>query len=241
MSAALLLSILLSTALTAKQDARDQDAQAEQRALQATFEEFQAASDARQWAEAERLALNLLQRQRAQWSVNNLAILWTRLGKYAEADALLAEEMERLSALKGQWRQELTRAEEADDAALAERARDSLATLEYEHTVVLERRGLVARAAGEPKRARRYLGSALARGGRDAAQILAHEAWVSGRYAEARALFRGLLLPRAGESAEDLNQIAPWALRGWGLSLLPAARTSDGVGLSTRNPPAIGD
>lgn len=76
-------------------------------------------------------------------------------------------------------------------------------------------RALVAIAAGWEARARDDLGSALARGSRDAAVVLGRVELAAGRFERARALFRSVL---GGEPRQ------PWALRGWGLSMLPSAR-----------------
>lgn len=75
-----------------------------------------------------------------------------------------------------------------------------------------ERRGLLWLGAGDERRARDCLGRALARGSGDAAVVLAWLDLERGRSAQARAGFRpGLYDDPPGA----------WALRGWGLSLLP--------------------
>ncbi|MCP3915800.1 MAG: hypothetical protein GY711_09610 [bacterium] len=84
---------------------------------------------------------------------------------------------------------------------------------------VLQRRAISAAGAGLDERALDYLGSALARGGTDATQILARGALASGQRDRARRLFRTLLGPGPTGTAPA----APWALRGWGMAQLPAA------------------
>ncbi|MDG2143466.1 MAG: hypothetical protein P8N31_07920 [Planctomycetota bacterium] len=72
-------------------------------------------------------------------------------------------------------------------------------------------RGIFALGAGEHQLAREYLGRALCLGSADASAILAREDLAHNHIQSARAGFRAAL---AGNSEH------PWALRGWGLSLL---------------------
>jgi tetratricopeptide (TPR) repeat protein len=231
---AILVGALLAASLAPQENSPEQP----QEAIEVTFERFRDASDAGRFEEAERLGLELLERQRQSWTVNNLVILWTRFGHYDRAQALLEEELARLAQLGRDWRAELARVLEAGDEAAASTARAWRDWIAGERLVLHERSGLFAQARGDHGAARRHLGAALAAGGRDAAQILAHAAFVAGRPAEARSLFRGLLVPRSGESAEDLRQLAPWALRGWGLCLLPAARRTPGAADAAHGPQA---
>ena len=75
-------------------------------------------------------------------------------------------------------------------------------------------RGIIALGSGEPLLAREYMGRAIALGSADAAGILAREDLSLHRMNSARTGFRAAL---AG------NNEHPWALRGWGLSLLGAS------------------
>jgi len=74
------------------------------------------------------------------------------------------------------------------------------------------RRGLLWMGQGEERRARDCLGRALARGSRDAALLLAWMDLEHGRLEGARAGFRAALYD---------DPSGAWALRGWGLALLP--------------------
>jgi tetratricopeptide (TPR) repeat protein len=80
---------------------------------------------------------------------------------------------------------------------------------------LLQARALVAAAAGWRGRERDDLGAALAHGSVDAAVVLGRLALSEGHPGRARAVFRSVL-------REDPPQA--WALRGWGLSMLPRAR-----------------
>jgi len=77
---------------------------------------------------------------------------------------------------------------------------------------IWSRRGIGALAAGDKRRALDYLGRALARGSSDAAVVLARMDLDAGRRRAARIGFRALSWD------EDPGA---WALRGWGLTLLP--------------------
>ena len=107
------------------------------------------------------------------------------------------------------------------DAVLAERL--ARTRVEDERLDLLQRRGLGALGAGRRDLALDLLGRALAAGGADAAQMLGREALASGQRDRAAALFRRLLASR-----QDPAPDTPWALRGWGLALLPppAAHTA---------------
>lgn len=78
--------------------------------------------------------------------------------------------------------------------------------------VLQARLGLLLLGAGQERAARNALGRALAGGSEDAALILGRLALDQGDKASARALFRGQLMEGSGGA---------WALRGWGLTLLP--------------------
>lgn len=82
---------------------------------------------------------------------------------------------------------------------------------------LLERRALVAAGAGDESAQVEFLGRALAAGGVDAQQVLGRRALSAGRLDRARGLFRGLVERRTLEGGVN----APWALRGWGVTLLP--------------------
>ena len=82
----------------------------------------------------------------------------------------------------------------------------------------LERRAIARMGAGRTEAALDDLGRALALGGSDARQILARRALTRGELERARRVFASLL-PPMGE-LEALAR-APWALRGWGLAMLP--------------------
>jgi len=78
---------------------------------------------------------------------------------------------------------------------------------------LFERLGLALQGAGDERAALAPLGSALARGSANAAVVLGRSALREGRLGKARALFRSHL----GEGPAQA-----WALRGWGLSMVPA-------------------
>ena len=73
-------------------------------------------------------------------------------------------------------------------------------------------RGILALGAGRGVSARAYLGRAMALGDPDASAVLAREALARHNLIAARNGFRTSL---------GRTQAHPWALRGWGLSLLP--------------------
>ena len=75
-------------------------------------------------------------------------------------------------------------------------------------------RGIVALGAGDESAGRDYLGRALALGSEDAGLVLARLDLVAGRPVAARRGFRPSILR---------TPQADWALRGWGMALLPAA------------------
>lgn len=90
-----------------------------------------------------------------------------------------------------------------------------------ERVDLLEARAIVAAGAGWRDQERALLGAALARGGEDACQMLGRIALAQGRLARARTLFRRLV-ERAWGTPQKEAAAPPWALRGWGLALLPA-------------------
>ncbi|MFT7486188.1 MAG: hypothetical protein ACI9F9_002043 [Candidatus Paceibacteria bacterium] len=85
-------------------------------------------------------------------------------------------------------------------------------TNKQEQYELLERLGLALRGAGFDKDAQGPLGSAFARGSANAGVVLGRIALQEGRRGQARSIFR-TLLPADPPQA--------WALRGWGLSMLP--------------------
>lgn len=78
---------------------------------------------------------------------------------------------------------------------------------------LLERLGLAIQGAGDERSALGPLGSAFARGSSNAGVVLGRIALREGRVEQARAIFRTLLTQDPPQS---------WALRGWGLSMLPS-------------------
>lgn len=86
-----------------------------------------------------------------------------------------------------------------------------------ERVDVVLRRAIVAAGAGDRAGELAALGRGLVGGGADAYQMLGRLALVEGRAAEARGLFRVLV----DRHATDPAGAPPWALRGWGLALLP--------------------
>jgi len=76
--------------------------------------------------------------------------------------------------------------------------------------------GIATLGFGDEARARDYLGRALAEGSTDAALVLGKAEFESGHAAAARASWRPSILS---------DTPSPWALRGWGLTLLPKAHT----------------
>ena len=113
--------------------------------------------------------------------------------------------------LEGALRRGHSRYAAADAALAAVQPRDAAEAL-----ALLERRALVAGAAGDTARETAFLGAALARGSTDARQVLGFRALRVGARAEAAVHFGVLLDPAV--AARDLP---PWALRGYGLTLLP--------------------
>lgn len=81
---------------------------------------------------------------------------------------------------------------------------------------VWDRLALVARGAGMEELMLDALGQSLVMGSEDALQLLGWEGLLALDHARAASLF-GALLDRAGTAAKEP---APWALPGWGLSLL---------------------
>ncbi len=91
-----------------------------------------------------------------------------------------------------------------------------------ERIELLQRLAIVAAGAGDRDLELASLGHALRLGGDDALQILGKTALFGGERLRARRLF-GAVLQRA--AVRD-TETPPWALRGWGLSLLPRASPS---------------
>lgn len=84
---------------------------------------------------------------------------------------------------------------------------------------LLERLGLALQGSGQERRALAPLGSAFARGSVNAGVVLGRIALREGRLRQARAIFRTLL---------DEDPPPSWALRGWGLAMLPGSPPSTG-------------
>lgn len=87
---------------------------------------------------------------------------------------------------------------------------------------VTVRLALAELGAGRRERARDLLGHALRQGSPDSRQILARMALAQGEFGRARALFGSLLPEMPQPEAPATLESTPWALRGWGLALLPA-------------------
>ncbi len=104
-----------------------------------------------------------------------------------------------------------------------EAARDVLAdhlvsvSAPAERAAVVDRQAIVAAGAGWRSSESSHLGRGLVLGGTDAYQMLARRCLAEGKRADARTLFRVLV----ERSIHDPAQGPPWALRGWGLALLP--------------------
>jgi len=101
------------------------------------------------------------------------------------------------------------------DAVLREHLTRELAPAERLDVVL--RRAIVYAGAGDRGAERAALGRGLVGGGADAYQMLGRLALAAGERAAARDLFRALVDRHAGDPAGA----PPWALRGWGLALLP--------------------
>lgn len=196
------------------------------------FESFGAEIAAKRLENAEKLAVAMRIAQPLPWSASTLGVLWTRLGKYDAAEELLTQEVTaqaaRVAELEQRW---LGSPEEA----LRESLREDLARARADYCSMLERRAVARIGAGRDDQAQHDLGRALSLGGRDAAQILGQQALARGQDATAVQLFRSLLLPRPGEDASQLQELAPWANRGWGLALQNQASHSH-----VKHPPSVG-
>ncbi|MDP6739511.1 MAG: hypothetical protein QF404_05790 [Planctomycetota bacterium] len=83
-----------------------------------------------------------------------------------------------------------------------------------------ERRAIVAAGAGELPIELDWLGRALLQGGTDGLQMRARLALVMGERQRTKGLFR-VLVDRSRGPSPSLGEPPPWALRGWGLALLP--------------------
>ncbi len=201
------------------------------------FPAFLEEAEALRLEAAEELAMAMYAAQPASWSSTTLGVLWTRMGKYAEAERVLSAEIARLDA--GVEEAERKAAGSTDETARAQ-ALGAARALRDERRAMYERRAVSRRGAGRDAQALDDLGRALAEGGRDAAQMLGQNALASGDLETARALFRTLLEPREGETPESLEEAAPWALRGWGLALLtpraaPASTSKGARAVGHRN------
>ncbi len=106
------------------------------------------------------------------------------------------------------------RLEEAD-AVLARRESEHGESLtDAQRHELWSNRGLFALGRGDERAACDWLGRALALGSLDAALMLAREDLADDEFSRARAGFRALLLDEEPHA---------WALRGWGIALLPGA------------------
>lgn len=111
---------------------------------------------------------------------------------------------------------------QAAQAVVQQQLQTTAADAVAERIELLQRLAIVAAGAGDRDLELGSLGRALRLGGDDALQILGKTALFAGERKRARRLF-GALLQR---SAARGTQTPPWALRGWGLSLLPGASPS---------------
>lgn len=109
---------------------------------------------------------------------------------------------------------ELDRSAEVLELALAGES-ESATQLE-----LLERRSIVAAGAGDEAPRLDWLGRALVLGGSDGLQMRARLALALGARERSRVLFR-VLVDRSRGLLPDIDESPPWALRGWGLALLP--------------------
>lgn len=149
------------------------------------------------------------------WSATQLALAYTRAGQHADSERVLSERVEvfetRLAELRGN-------SEPAQSAGLIRGLND-----------LLDRRAMDRLAAGDEAGGLADLGGGLARGSRNARLILGRRALRNSQATdpastarselskiEARRLFSTLLDEEPG--------VAAWALRGWGLTLLPPSR-----------------
>ena len=97
-----------------------------------------------------------------------------------------------------------------------------------------ERRSIVAAGAGDRATQLDWLGRALVLRGADGLQMRARLALALGARERSRVLFR-VLVDRSRGPSPALGQPPPWALRGWGLALLPPGpESSDSSGGATR-------
>lgn len=90
---------------------------------------------------------------------------------------------------------------------------------------LVERRALVAAGAGEREHEAALLGRALGAGSADARQILGFAALRAGDVRGALAHFEVLLAgaPSVEQAPTPARDLPPWALRGYGVALLPRA------------------
>lgn len=97
-----------------------------------------------------------------------------------------------------------------------------------------ERRSIVAAGAGDKATLLDWLGRALVMRGTDGLQMRARLALSIGSSERSRVLFR-ILVDRSRGSLPYLDGPPPWALRGWGLALLPSGpEASDSSGEANR-------
>ncbi len=166
-----------------------------QERLQETFVAFVAEHDAFHGEAALLLAEAMYAHGPGTWSAFCLEGILRRLGRYERAEEVLAGHLETV-------------------------------TVPEQRAQILERRAILAAGAGWRERELDHLGRALALDGLDAQQMLGRLALFEGRKERARVLFRVLVerLRGAREGAGEVTpESIPWALRGWGLALLPPA------------------
>lgn len=167
---------------------------ARQERLQVGFQIFLGAEARRAGVEWLAIAEALFTADRALWSAFCLeGALRKGFGRYDDAERLLAE-------LQAEHRGPEGRAERLE---------------------LIGRRALVAAGAGQAAQERALLGQALGLGSQDARQILGFAALRAGDLVAARAHF-GALFERGTTTTAD-RDLPAWALRGFGVALLPAS------------------
>ncbi|MEZ5974160.1 MAG: hypothetical protein R3E96_04780 [Planctomycetota bacterium] len=126
----------------------------------------------------------------------------------------------------------LRRGDRLDEAAAVLSGQIDRCEAEGDKVAMWEALALVQDAAGDRDGQLDSLGRAYAGGGHDACQILAGLALREGRFGEATRLFAGLI-DQARTQARDPE---PWALPGWGLSLLGPDSPSNPVPVPAGRP-----
>ena len=190
-------------------------------ALNAAFDEFQRLAAVHDYDRALRVMKDIYDDTVARgepyfrtqnWAGGALALAYTRADRHDDAERIASERIQVTRDYLVQLRRQL-------EAARASGSDSEVQSIGYVRDLVwrqltdlYDRRALGRIGAGRTDLARRDLGAALARGSSDAGVVLGRIALTEGRLEDARAIFRELL-------AEEPPQA--WALRGWGLTMLP--------------------